>query len=92
MRKFLGRVISKTMEYLAILLDLITCCLNLVELVLKIFEYRREQQVNKSMEQEQDIGIVDHFLMEYFTLRLQTYVNYQFTNSSDQGPYPNRHS
>ena len=52
----------------------------------------KDQQVNSGTEQELDTCIVNYFLMETFTLRSWIYVNLQFTNSSDQGPYHNRHS
>ena len=80
------------MEYLAVLFNCITCCLKLLELILKLCEYRRGQQIHRGRDQECDKGIVDYFLMETFTLKLWMYVNHLFTNSSNQRPYHSRHS
>ena len=92
MRKFLGRVFSGTMEYLAILFNFVVCCLKLLQLVLMYCKYRRGWQLHQGRDQECATGIVDYLLMETLTLRSWIYMNLQFINFSDHRPYHNRHS
>ena len=70
MSKFLGKVISKTMEYLAILFNFITCWLKLLEVILKFLEYRRGRQVNVDQDKEWETGNLDYFLMENFYFKV----------------------
>ena len=66
MSEFLGRAINEMMEYLAILLNFITCPLKLLELLLKLSEYRR-RRIKTSQDWEGKTGSFILVLTKFFT-------------------------